>query len=33
MAAEEVVVERACDVVVVVSAGDEATRVGGVEGK
>jgi hypothetical protein len=31
--AEEVVVARACDVVVVVSAGDEATLVGGVEGK
>jgi hypothetical protein len=33
MAAEVVVVARACDVVVVVSAGDEATLVGGVEGK
>jgi hypothetical protein len=28
-----VVVARACDMVVVVSAGDEATLVGGVEGK
>jgi hypothetical protein len=33
MAEEVVVVARACDVVVVVSAGDEATWVGGVEGK
>jgi hypothetical protein len=33
MAEEVVVVARACDVVVVVSAGDEATLVGGVEGK
>jgi hypothetical protein len=32
-AEEVVVVARACDVVVVVSAGDEATQVGGVEGK
>jgi hypothetical protein len=33
MAEEVVVVARACDVVVVVSAGDEATLVWGVEGK
>jgi hypothetical protein len=33
MAEEEVVVARACDVVVVVSAGEEATLVCGVEGK
>jgi hypothetical protein len=33
MAEEVVAVARACDVVVVVGAGDEATLVGGVEGK
>ena len=33
MAEEVVVVARACDVVVVVSAGDEASLVGEVEGK
>jgi hypothetical protein len=33
MAEEVVVVARACDVVVVVSTGDEATLVWGVEGK
>jgi hypothetical protein len=33
MAEEVVVVARACDVVVVVSAGDEAILVGEVEGK